>query len=93
MLYGADYNPDQWPEEVWDDYVRLMREAGVNIVSLGNFAWSPIKPADDVWDYGWLDRVIGKLHAGGQGRGQRDQQDAAHGDEQSDHQHLSLIHI
>lgn len=65
MLYGADYNPDQWPEAVWDEDVRLMREAGVNIVSLGIFAWSRIQPAEDVWDFEWLDTVIGKLHAGG----------------------------
>ena len=65
MLYGADYNPDQWPEEVWDDDVRLMREAGVNIVSLGIFSWSRIQPAEGVWDFAWLDTVIGKLHAGG----------------------------
>jgi len=65
VLYGADYNPDQWPEEVWDEDVRLMREAGVNIVSLGIFAWSRIQPAEDVWDFEWLDRVIDKLHAGG----------------------------
>ncbi|MEU1972657.1 beta-galactosidase [Microbacterium sp. NPDC019599] len=65
MLYGADYNPDQWPEEVWDEDVRLMQEAGVNIVSLGIFAWSRIQPAEDVWDFEWLDRVIDKLHAGG----------------------------
>ena len=65
MLYGADYNPDQWPEEVWDDDVRLMREAGVNVVSLGIFAWSRIQPTEDVWDFGWLDRIIDKLHAGG----------------------------
>lgn len=65
MLYGADYNPDQWPEEVWDEDVRLMQDAGVNIVSLGIFAWSRIQPAEDVWDFEWLDTVIDKLHAGG----------------------------
>ncbi|WP_243229584.1 beta-galactosidase [Microbacterium sp. CIAB417] len=65
MLYGADYNPDQWPEEVWDEDVHLMQEAGVNIVSLGIFAWSRIQPAEHVWDFDWLDTVIDKLHAGG----------------------------
>ncbi len=65
MLYGADYNPEQWPEEVWDDDIRLMREARVNVVSLGIFAWSRIQPAEGVWDFEWLDRVIDKLHAGG----------------------------
>ena len=65
MLYGADYNPDQWPEEVWDEDIRLMQEAKVTTVSLGIFAWSRIQPAPDVWDFDWLDRVLDKLHAGG----------------------------
>ncbi len=34
-------------------------------MSLGIFAWSRIQPAEDVWDFAWLDTVIGKLHAGG----------------------------
>ncbi|GAB6902180.1 beta-galactosidase [Kineosporia succinea] len=67
MLYGADYNPEQWPEPVWDDDVRLMREANVTTVSLGIFSWSRIQPAPDVWDFTWLDTVIGKLHAAGIG--------------------------
>ena len=25
--YGGDYNPEQWPESVWPEDVRLMREA------------------------------------------------------------------
>jgi beta-galactosidase len=33
MIYG-DNNQEQWSEEVWDEDVRLMREAGVNLVSL-----------------------------------------------------------
>jgi len=37
MRYGADYNPEQWSRDVWHEDVRLMREAGVNIVSLGIF--------------------------------------------------------
>ena len=34
IWYGGDYNPDQWPEEVWDEDVRLMTKAGVNLVSV-----------------------------------------------------------
>ena len=44
MIYGGDYNPEQWPEEVWQEDVRLMREAGVNLVSLGIFAWAKLEP-------------------------------------------------
>ncbi|WP_104162383.1 beta-galactosidase [Cryobacterium sp. N22] len=63
--YGADYNPEQWPEEVWAEDMRLMREAGVNIVSVGIFSWALLQPTPDSWDFGWLDRAIDLLHANG----------------------------
>ena len=65
MGYGADYNPEQWPEAVWVEDVRLMREAGVNIVSVGIFSWALLQPTADTWDFGWLDRAIDLLHENG----------------------------
>ena len=65
VWYGGDYNPEQWPEEVWDSDVRLMRRAGVTIATVGVFSWARIQPDEGVFDYDWLDRVIDKLHAGG----------------------------
>lgn len=38
IWYGGDYNPDQWPEDVWDEDIHLMRQAGVNLVSVGIFS-------------------------------------------------------
>src|SRR5450759_5676907 len=40
ISYGGDYNPEQWPEEVWAEDVALMSEAGVNLVSIGIFSWA-----------------------------------------------------
>ena len=65
MHYGADYNPEQWPEDIWPDDVARMREAGVTMVSLGIFAWSRIQPREGEFDFDWLDRVIDLLHEGG----------------------------
>lgn len=65
MYYGADYNPEQWPEETWPDDVRLMKEAGVNLVSLAIFSWAKIQPAEGEFNWGWLDRIIDLLHEGG----------------------------
>ena len=65
LAYGGDYNPEQWPEEVWTEDVALMREAGVNLVSLGIFSWARLEPRPGEFDFGWLDRVIDLLHAGG----------------------------
>jgi beta-galactosidase len=65
IWYGGDYNPEQWPEDVWADDVHLMRRAGVNIATVGVFSWARIQPAEGEFDFGWLDRVIGLLHEGG----------------------------
>ncbi|GIE75324.1 beta-galactosidase [Actinoplanes philippinensis] len=65
LEFGADYNPDQWPREVWDDDVRAMREAGVTIVSLAIFSWARLEPRDGEYDFAWLDEVMDLLHAGG----------------------------
>ena len=65
LAYGGDYNPEQWPREVWDEDVRLMREAGVDLVTVGVFSWAWLEPRPEEWDFGWLDEVLDVLHAGG----------------------------
>ena len=65
IAYGGDYNPEQWPEAVWLEDVRLMREAGVTLVTIGVFSWSMLETAPGVYDFGWLDRIMDLLHANG----------------------------
>ena len=65
LAYGADYNPEQWPSDVWHEDVRAMREAGVNIVTLAVFAWARLQPAADRWTFEWLDTVMDLLHDNG----------------------------
>ena len=65
MIYGGDYNPDQWPEETWQEDARLMQEAGVNLVSLGIFSWTKMEPRPGVFDFTWLDQLMDLLHAHG----------------------------
>ncbi|MEV8554375.1 beta-galactosidase [Streptomyces glaucescens] len=65
LAFGGDYNPEQWPESVWQEDVRLMREAGVSMVSVGIFSWALLEPAPGAYDFGWLDRLLDLLHANG----------------------------
>ncbi|MFM9610684.1 beta-galactosidase [Streptomyces sp. V2] len=65
LAFGGDYNPEQWPESVWQEDVRLMREAGVTMVSVGIFSWALLEPARGQYDFGWLDRIIALLHENG----------------------------
>lgn len=65
FFYGADYNPEQWPREVWDEDIALMQHAGVNVAAVGIFSWARIQPTPDTWDFEWLDDILDRLHAGG----------------------------
>lgn len=67
IIFGGDYNPEQWDRSVWDEDVQLMRRAGVNVVSIGIFSWSIIQPTEDTWDFAWLDDVFELLHQNGIG--------------------------
>ena len=65
FLHGGDYNPDQWPPEVWPEDMRLMKLAGCNAMSVAIFSWAHIEVADGQYDFGWLDRIMDMLADGG----------------------------
>lgn len=65
LLYGGDYNPEQWSPDVWREDVALMRAAGVNLVTVGVFSWAMLEPRPDELHWEWLDEVLDLLHAGG----------------------------
>lgn len=63
LLHGGDYNPEQWLEcpEVLEEDIRLMKEAGVNCVTLGVFSWSVLEPEEGVYNFDWLEERIDRL--------------------------------
>ncbi|WP_406282049.1 beta-galactosidase [Embleya sp. NBC_00896] len=63
--FGADYNPEQWPEATRAEDLALMAEAGVTVVNLAIFAWARVEPARDAYDFGYFDRVMDDLAAHG----------------------------
>ncbi|MFI0040707.1 beta-galactosidase [Streptomyces mutabilis] len=67
VLFGGDYNPEQWPEETWHEDVRLMKAAGVNSVTVGVFSWAKLEPRPGAYEFGWLDRLMDLMHTNGIG--------------------------
>ena len=63
--YGGDYNPEQWPEEIWQEDMRLLPKAGVDIVTLNVFSWAALQPAEDTYDFEKLDRIMEMVTAHG----------------------------
>jgi beta-galactosidase len=62
MRLGVCYYPEQWPEELWDDDFRRMKELGLSVVRVAEFAWSVFEPTEGVFDFGLFDRALALAH-------------------------------
>lgn len=63
IIYGADYNPDQWldyPEIITDDF-RMMKLANTNTFTLNIFGWSALEPSEGVYTFDWLDDIMDRM--------------------------------
>ncbi len=58
LWLGAAWYPEQWPESRWPKDLALMQAAGINVVRVGEFAWSALEPHQGVYHFGWLERAI-----------------------------------
>ncbi len=61
IFYGGDYNPEQWPEAVWSEDMRLMKLGHVNMVSINIFSWAMLEPKPDQYHFEQLDRIMDML--------------------------------
>lgn len=58
ILYGGDYNPEQWPEEIWEEDMRLFKIANIDIVTLNVFSWAMLQPSENEYDFSKLDKIM-----------------------------------
>lgn len=58
IVYGGDYNPEQWPEEIWAEDMRLLKEANIDIVTLNVFSWAALQPSEETYDFSKLDKIM-----------------------------------
>ncbi|MBN1427690.1 MAG: beta-galactosidase [Anaerolineae bacterium] len=65
LHFGAAYYPEHWPEDRWPEDIRLMKEAGITVARLAEFAWSTMEPAEEQFELDWLDRAISLLAENG----------------------------
>ncbi len=63
--FGVAYYPEHWPEERWPEDIRLMKQAGITVVRMGEFAWSTLEPRPGEFNLAWLERAITQLAASG----------------------------
>jgi beta-galactosidase len=61
IRFGVDYYPEHWPKERWGADAVLMREAGIEVVRMAEFAWAKMEPEPGRYDFNWLDEAIDVL--------------------------------
>ncbi len=61
ILYGGDYNPNQWPREVWDEDMKLFRQAHINSATINVFSWAKLQPTEETYDFDRLDEMVDML--------------------------------
>lgn len=64
-LLGAAYYPEAWPETQQDYDIAMMKEAGIGVVRIGEFAWKKMEPKNGDFQFQWLHDVIGRLAQAG----------------------------
>lgn len=65
MKVGVDYYPEHWDKAIWEHDALAMKEAGISIVRLAEFAWSRLEPTEGQFDFAWLDKAIEVLSSQG----------------------------
>lgn len=63
ILYGGDYNPEQWPEDTWNNDIKVFKQADINSATVNVFSWALLEPAEGQYNFSILDKIIEKLSA------------------------------
>jgi beta-galactosidase len=58
ILFGGDYNPEQWSKEIWKEDMRLLTMAGIDVVSVNIFSWASLQPSEEEYNFSVLDDII-----------------------------------
>lgn len=67
FLHGGDYNPDQWLDqpEILEKDIEILSAKGINVVTLGVFAWNVFQPDEYTFNVEWLLPIINRLYENG----------------------------
>src|SRR5882672_7375353 len=67
LMLGSAWYPEQWSESQWEQDLTLMQQAGLNVVRIGEFAWSSLEPAEGRYDLDWMERAVNAAGKHGMG--------------------------
>ena len=64
-MLGVCYYPEHWPSSMWKQDAKEMKDLGITLVRIGEFAWNKLEPSEGNFEFEWLDQVFEILHNAG----------------------------
>ena len=64
---GVAYYPEDWPESEIGFDIRRMKELGINVVRIAEFAWHRMEPKPGEFDFSFFHRVVDRMGEAGIG--------------------------
>lgn len=61
ILYGGDYNPNQWSKDIWQEDMRIFKDAHINTATINVFSWAKIQPSEHEYNFDELDEIVDML--------------------------------
>lgn len=58
LTIGVCYYPEHWPESLWEEDLIRMKEHGIEVVRIAEFAWNKFEPEEGVFTYEFFDRFL-----------------------------------
>ena len=65
LLYGAAYYDEYMPYDRLDEDIRMMKEAGINLVRIAESTWSTCEPQEGKFDFSHVVRVLDAMEEAG----------------------------
>ena len=58
MTMGACYYPEHWDKKLWAEDLERMRDAGITVIRIAEFAWNKVEPEEGKFEFGFFDEFL-----------------------------------
>ena len=60
IFIGAAYYPELWEESEIEKDIQRCKDLGINVLRIGEFAWSKMEPKEGEFCLDWLENIVDK---------------------------------
>lgn len=58
ITLGVCYYPEHWPETMWEEDIKRMKECGIEVIRIAEFAWNKFEPEEGEYSFEFFDRFM-----------------------------------